>query len=240
MAARLPISFTCALARFKAEYARIGRLDSADRDHLARWVDDDRAENVWQKIQNLAWGPVGSYEPMDGFIAIMLVARRMADSIPILPRIDERSKIRSARHLERAHDLEALAKAWKEIGNSSHPNAALALDRAKRHEEEAELWRKLAQRPPPRRPFLFSRVDRNGSRQQRVFMQLVGEYLIDLCGRALDSEVAVLNDIAFDTSEATSVYQARSARRQTTRKARRSRVGDLTTSSNTKAIETGS
>jgi hypothetical protein len=111
------MSFTCALARFETECARIEVLDSADRDHIARWADDDRSETVWQRIQKLAWGPVETYDPLDGFIAIILVARRMADSISILPRIDERSKIRSARHLERAHDLEALAKAWKDIGN---------------------------------------------------------------------------------------------------------------------------
>jgi hypothetical protein len=63
-------------------------------------VDDDRAENVWQKIQNLAWGPVGSYEPMDGFIATVLVARRMADAIPMAIRANERRKIRSAQHLK--------------------------------------------------------------------------------------------------------------------------------------------
>jgi hypothetical protein len=46
---------------------------------------------------------------------------------------------------------------------------------------------------------------------------LIGEYLIELCGKALDSEVGVLNDIAFDTKEPTSAFQARSARRSTTR-----------------------
>jgi hypothetical protein len=66
------------------------------------------------------------------------------------------------------------------------------------------------------------RVDRDGSRKQRVFMQIIGGFVTNLCGRALDSEVCVLNDIAFDTAEATTVFQARSARRPTTRQGRSS------------------
>jgi len=222
--ARQPVSFKHALARIKAEFARIepevGEMGPADQDHLARWADDSRAERVWQKIQSLAWGPIGSYDPLDGFIVIVLVARQMAETIHLTGPILERHKKRTARHVERSRQLEGLAKDWKYIAESSHPNAKLALSRAKRYEEEAQWWRKLAEKPPPKIPFHISRVDRAGSRQQRAFMQSVGEYIIHLCGRALDSEVGVLNDIAFDTKESTTVFQARSARRSTTRKDR--------------------
>lgn len=54
MSARIPISFKDALARFEAECIqvapKVGELDTADRNHLARWADDSRAEAVWQKI----------------------------------------------------------------------------------------------------------------------------------------------------------------------------------------------
>ena len=53
-------------------------------------------------------------------------------------------------------------------------------------------------------------------------MQMMGRFVANLCGRALDSEVCILNDIAFDTAEATTVFQARSARRPTTRQGRSS------------------
>jgi hypothetical protein len=221
LSTRLPISFRSALARFNTERAEFGELTSAQRDHLARWADDDRAERFWKKIQSLAWGPIGSYDPLDGFIAHILVAKSMADMVQLSEFLIERHRERSARHLERACQLEALAKAWMEISGSNHPNAELALKRAKQHEEEAKAWRKLAQKPLRRAPFLISRIDKSGSRKQRAFMQLVGEYIIDLCGRPLDSEIAMLNDIAFDTTEATNAYQARSARRSTTRKGRR-------------------
>jgi hypothetical protein len=224
MTVRLPISFKCALTRFKALCDSVipeaGELDSADQGHLARWADDDRAEKVWQKIQNLAWGPIASYDPLEGFIVSVLVARRMANTVHLSEHIRERQKKLRARHLDRARQLEELAKVWKEIGQSNHAKAALALQRATRHEEEAQLWRRLSDKPPRRRLFHVSRVDRSGSRQERAFMQLMGKYIIDLCGRPLDSEVAILNDIAFDTQEPTSAFRARSARRPTTRKGR--------------------
>jgi hypothetical protein len=219
--ARLLISFKDEIARIRAEFAavepEVGKLQPDDQDHLARWVDDSRAEKLWKKIQNLAWGQIRSYDPLQAFVVFVLAARYMAEMIPRSDRILERHERRIARHLERARRLEELATDWRDVSKSNHPMAALALSRAKRHEEEAQHWRKLAAKPPPRPPFHISRVDRAGSRQQRAFMQLVGTHLIELCGKALDSEVGVLNDIAFDTQKPTSAFQARSARRSTTR-----------------------
>jgi hypothetical protein len=232
VATRSPISFKRALANFKTEIDRIepeaGKLDSDDKNHLKRWREDYRAEQVWQKVQRLAWGPAESYDPLDGFIASILAARRMAEAIPIANRMRERHRNRSVRHLERARQLEELAKTWKMIADSKHPNAMLALNRAKQYEDEAQWWRMLSQKPPPEPLFKISRKDRGGSRKQRAFMQLVGEYIIQICGKALDSEVAILNDIAFDTQEATSAFQARSARKSTTQRGRLERKAQQT------------
>jgi hypothetical protein len=221
MPPRVSTTFKSALAQFEAECAKVapkvGEVDTADQAHLARWADDDRAERIWKKIEKLAWAPTGSYEPLHGFIVSVLAARQMAESAGAADRMVERHKERRARHLERALQLEGLAKIWRDTAASDHPNVALALARAKAHEQEARAWRTFAQRPLPQRPFLISRIDKDGSRMQRVFMQLIGKYINELCGRALDSEVAALNDIAFDTAEPTSPFQARSARRPTTR-----------------------
>jgi hypothetical protein len=156
---------------------------------------------------------------------MILVARRLATSADTTDRIAERHRMSCARHLERAEQLESLAKTWKEVAVSDDPRAVMALKRAEMYEDEAQAWRRLAQKPPPARPFLTSRVDRHGSRRHRAFMQLAGDYLKDLCGRSLDSEVAALNDIAFDTPDATSTFKARAARRPTTRQGRSRRNG---------------
>jgi hypothetical protein len=154
---------------------------------------------------------------LDGFVVIALAARRLAESAEFFDELVEREKKRRARHLERAVQLDALAKIWRDNAAIDHPKAVLALDRAKLYEEEAQVWRRLALKPIGTKPFLVSRVNKSGSRRQRAFMELVGKRLRDLCGRFLDSEVATLNDIAFDTAEPTSPFQARSARRPTTR-----------------------
>src|SRR5712671_4607135 len=35
-----------------SEFVKSRELDAADRDHLSRWSDDDRADNVWSKISD--------------------------------------------------------------------------------------------------------------------------------------------------------------------------------------------
>jgi hypothetical protein len=221
MPVRVPISFKEALNRFLDECIKAvpkGRIfDAADHRHLERWAGDGRAEAVWRKVQSLAFGPIGSFEPLEGFIPLVLSTRRIAESLKTTEEATERHRERRALQAKRAEQLESLAVAWNSMVLGNDTRSELALRRAKAHKEEAEAWRKLSQKPLPHRPFTISRVDRNGSRKQRVFMETIGSFLINLCGRALDSEVAVLNDIAFNTAEATTVFQARSARRPTTR-----------------------
>jgi hypothetical protein len=208
------------VSRFRPECADVaaqhGELQKQDVDHLARWENDPRAERIWQKIQRLAWDPIKSYDPLDGLIAFVLAARQMAESIPILDVIDRRYAARAAERRGLAEAAERLAGFWKREAVGDHPLASVAAKRVTFLEQEASVHRKLSGRTPRTPPFLISRLDKNGSRSQRVFMQVVGERLIDVCNRPMDVEVAALNDIAFDTVEPTSPHQARSARRPTT------------------------
>jgi len=221
---RTRISFREALTQFDALSAEVaataGHLPVEDRAHLARWANDDRAEGIWEKVQQLAHEPVGSFDPLQGLIAAVLSARLAAEIAKPTHEILRRHRERSARYLELAKQLEALAQTWRRMANRDNLRSEFALKKAKAHGLEARAWRKLAEKAAPPTRFSVSRSDRAGSRKQRVFMQLVSYFLINLCGRPLDSEVAALNDIAFDTPEATSVQQVRSARRPTTRQGR--------------------
>jgi hypothetical protein len=216
------LSFITALAQFRDECRQIGELDDSDLAHFDRWARDHRAEAVWRKVKLLAFGPIGSYDPLEGFIPSILVARRMAESIPTFLRLHDRQKRRNAHFDRLANQAADLARTWSDVAGSSHKYAPLAAKRAKFYEEDSRVLQAMANRSPRQLPFLVSRVDRNGSQKQRAFMQLVGKYMINVCGRPLDTEVAILSDIAFDSKEATQPYQARSARRQTTRAARAS------------------
>jgi integrase len=163
--------------------------------------------------------PGGKTDPLDTVIPIVPLARRSAESAPNPSSVIARHKERSEQYRRRAQLLDELVRAWRDLAKGDHPRSKRALGRAKQYGEEARGWRKLSERPAPKRHYL-SRIDRSGSRKYHFFMKAVGEYLKFLCGRAMDVQTAVLNDIAFDTLEATTVFQARSARRPTTRELR--------------------
>ena len=93
------LSFRLAAAQFRDECRE---LDAADAAHLDRWVNDPRAEAVWRKVKSLAWAPIRSYDPLDGFILTVLIARRMAESIPVSLRIRDRQRRRSAHYVRLA------------------------------------------------------------------------------------------------------------------------------------------
>jgi hypothetical protein len=201
MSTRQPISFGTNLNRFLDECDSLGpqhgRLDAGDLDHLTRWASDHRAEAVWRTIQKLAWDPIGIYDPLDAFIVTVLIARQMAESIPLSLRTAERRESQSQRYEQFARESEERVKFWSSVGSGNHPKSASALNRADFHRREARLMRAFAASPLRKPPFMISRVDINGSRKQRAFMEVMSKYMYDLCGRHLDSEVAILTDIAF-------------------------------------------
>jgi hypothetical protein len=219
----MPVTFRESLHRFIEHCTPNGSkgviFDATDQAHLDRWVNDDRAEEIWQKIQKLL-PPANKLDPLDTIIPAVLLARRSAQSAPNPKSIIDSHKRRARQYLKRAEQLEALARAWRDLAKGNHRRSKEALDRAKAHEQEACGWRKASQKRPPKSQFL-SRVDKSGSRKHRFFMKAVGEWIEEVCGGAMDGVTAVLNDIAFDTPEATTVFQARSARRSTTREARK-------------------
>jgi hypothetical protein len=178
MPVRVPISFKDALVRFLDECTKAvpkGRVfDAADHSHLERWADDDRAEAVWQKVQSLPFGPIGSFELLEGFIPLVLVSRRIAESVKTTEETIERHRERRAVQPKLAEHLDSLVTVWNSMVLGDNSRSQFALRRAQAHKEEARAWRKLSQKPLPHRPFTISRVDRNGSRKQRAFMEMIG------------------------------------------------------------------
>jgi hypothetical protein len=225
MAERALTSFKTELARIKAEFAQVepkaGKLDSDDEQHLARWEIDDRAEDVWKTIQINAFGPIPcgpnpTFEPLDGFIVAVLLARRAADNIDNVYR---QQRTRRARYLELAENAERFAKFYKTVLSEPPPIPSIAHKkvrlRAEIYESDAKMMRKLAGKAP--KALRISREDRKGSRRRVAFMSSISEFISILCGKPLDNVVAILTDIAFPGREATSLEQVRSARRDTTR-----------------------
>jgi hypothetical protein len=124
---RPPIRFRLALDRFRTECSRIapeaGELDNFDLNHLARWAEDPRAEAVWRKVQKLALGPFGTYDPLDAFIPNILLRRRAVELIPLYFKMINKYARRSSRCEQHARESEKRATFWRSIGQSNHKNA---------------------------------------------------------------------------------------------------------------------
>lgn len=224
-------SFKAELARFRAELAEMRKLEPGcdevqpeDEQHLARWEADDRADEIWKTIQAKAIGPFPTQdnkwtEPLELFVVSVLLARKTASNIDDLYRRWERKRIR---YHQLAIHAERLAQFYKDalIGAPSKASRAdqrMRL-RAEIYGEDVQIMRRLAARRP--KVLRISRMDRNGSRKRVEFMYLMSRSMMHLCGKPLDSIVAVLTDIAFPGPEATSLEQVRSARRESTRTGR--------------------
>jgi hypothetical protein len=93
-----PKSFKAVLRSFEES----SDLGSDDRAHVRRWADDNRAEELWNKIKRAAQNN-NLWLPAKYFIQEILAARRVA------MRIGHRGKLRE-RYLNAADDMERVAK----------------------------------------------------------------------------------------------------------------------------------
>ena len=84
------------------ETEQLPRLSSADRAHLKRWTNDERVEAIWSTISS-AVKKNGKMLPMPFFIQEVLGTRDIAKLI-------NRARMQRVRYLQRAAQMEELAK----------------------------------------------------------------------------------------------------------------------------------
>ena len=188
---------------------------SDDRAHLQRWAADDRAEEVWHKIERAAHNnklPL----PAKRFITEILAARRVAMAI------GHRGKWRE-RFRNAADEMERTAKFLRNRHPYGMPPYPPGRKLADMLDDAASYFRKQVE-PSRNLPGIlkFSRK----SKAHTVFMSMVGNDLKGITGRWLDEEVGVLTEIVFDSPDIIDAEAVRWARRQpaprrTARKARR-------------------
>jgi hypothetical protein len=206
-----PKSFRAVLRSFEESSA----LGSDHRAHVRRWADDNRAEELWNKIKRAAQKN-NVWLPAKYFIQEILAARRVAMGI------GHRGKLRE-RYRNAADDMERVAKFLRQPHPYSISAYPTGIELARKLDDAASYFRKVVE-PTRNIPGVlkFSRE----SKPHMVFMSMVGNDLKGLTGRWLDEEVAVLTEIAFDSPDVIGTDAARWARRQraatkTVRKARR-------------------
>jgi hypothetical protein len=191
---------------FKAvltEYKKSSASGSEDRAHLQRWIDDDRAEQVWDEIQcavrnNNLWLPPKT------FIRDILAAR------PVAIAIAHRRKLRE-HYRTAAKQMERVAKFLRKPHPYGTPGYPQSTKLARMLDEAASYFREEVE-PSRNLPGVlkFSRK----AQPHMIFMSMVSNDLKGITGRWCDEEVAVLAEIAFDRPDAIDLEAVRWVRRQ--------------------------
>ena len=191
---------------FKAalkEYIKSPAWSSDDHDHLQRWIDDDRAEQVWDKIQ-CAVRSNNRRLPPKTFINDMLAARRVAIAT------GHRGKLREC-YRNAADEMERLAKFLRKPHPYGMPGYPQSTKLARMLDEAASYYRTIVE---PRRNvsgvLKFSRK----AQPHMIFMSMFSNDLKGITRRWHDEEVAVLAEIAFDWPDVIDLEAVRWARRQ--------------------------
>ena len=185
------------LSTFKVALAAALRkpgLDPATREHLKRWADDDRADEVWDRIKHAAQKH-GTLLPAWFFIAELIEQRRI-----------------------RRDDYRRLATRMEEIANflrerppqGGPPPIPFGVPLARSLKDAAKILRREAA-VSLTMPGLIKVSRSNRDRVREAFTSMVSNELHRITGRWLDEDVAVLTEIALNVRDVT-IDQVRWAR----------------------------
>jgi len=170
--------------------------------HLQRWIDDDRAEQVWDKIHCAVRSKL--WLPREILITEILAARRVAMAT------GHRGELRE-RYRNAADEMERLAKFLRKPHPYGMPGYPQSTKLARMLDDAASYFRKVVE--PSRNLPGVLKFGRQ-SQPHMIFMNMVSNDLKEITGRWRDEEVAVLAEIAFDWPDVIDTEAVRWARRQ--------------------------
>jgi hypothetical protein len=176
---------------------------SDDRAHLQRWADDDRAGEVWHKIERAAQKNNVKL-PAKHFIHELLAARRVAMAI------GQRRELRE-HYRKAADDMVRIAGFLRKPHPYGMPPYPGGTKLAEMLDDAATYFRKaveLSRNLPGNLKFTPK------SKPDQIFMSMVDNDVKKITGLWLGEEVGILTEIAFDTSDIVDTVAARRARRQ--------------------------
>jgi hypothetical protein len=217
--------FSQAIRRFKHLYS----LDANASELLDRWLIDERAEEDWAKINQLAKGQGRRLQPQT-LVTIVLEARHIAAT---RKQLDSGINKTTAKYSQLANQAEDLGQLFAELSDEEDPTSDSARTFVCNSRQyirlskwAANVLRELADSLPSLTAGArMSRSDRDGSAERTAFMSRVAHHLSQLCGRPCHGEVATLTEIAFPGREI-SIEQVRNAiARPTTRVGRKPHQG---------------
>jgi hypothetical protein len=191
---------------FKAalrEYKKSSASGSDDRAHLQRWIDDDRTEQVWDKIQCAARSN-NLWLPPKILITDILAARRVAIAT------GHRGKLRE-RYRNAADEMQRLAEFLRKPHPYGMPGYPQSTKLARMLDAAASYFRGEVE--PSRNVPGVLKFGRQ-SQPHMIFMSMVSNDLKGITGRWLDEQVGVLAEIAFDSHDIIDAEAVRWVRRQ--------------------------
>jgi hypothetical protein len=174
---------------------------TAIRQHLQRWLDDNRSEDIWHKISRAA-----NQLKADDFIGFVVKARCRAAGL--VPTLDFHTEL--GRRYLAAHEARIKA-AFRSKDRSLSEIAGVLEDAA----SDFRLCENLLDNRLSGLPVkAISRKDQNGSQARRAFCWILSEFFKERCGRRMDVQVAALLDIALPQGErVTEISEVREYRR---------------------------
>ena len=173
---------------------------SAIRQHLFRWRDDYRAEQIWQKFR-------AKSDRRSGEELIRVVIRARSEACGLNHRIIRNR--RECEHSIRRHEKE-IAKALKSNKPLSEIAGVLDAAAADFRAIDGRLAADLTDFPPA----LFTQKDDSITLMRKMFCYRVGTFIHKKCGEWMDEQAGTLADIAFDTETDNAVDQIREMRRR--------------------------
>ena len=186
------------MTTFKLELKNYKRpRSSAIKAHLQRWLDDDRTEAVWTKVNKAAGEKLTPGE----LIQHVIRARAKTAALPaqIAYTALERDFVKKW-HAPQIKQALAKGKTLSEIADILE-DAAFEM----RLIEKVSL---LATYPAG----VISRKNQDGSQARRAFSLIMSEFFKQRCDKWMDNEVAVLLDVALPRKEATDIQEVRDYR----------------------------
>jgi hypothetical protein len=185
------------------EYKKSSASGSDDRAHLQRWIDDDRTEQVWDKIQCAARSN-NLWLPPKILITDILAARRVAIAT------GHRGKLRE-RYRNAADEMQRLAEFLRKPHPYGMPGYPQSTKLARMLDAAASYFRGEVE--PSRNVPGVLKFGRQ-SQPHMIFMSMVSNDLKGITGRWLDEQVGVLAEIAFDSHDIIDAEAVRWVRRQ--------------------------
>ena len=205
----VPRNKISSFSSFVTAFKQSEKLNPVDVAHLERWLDHERAEEIWNILEGAMRKRHGDEfgESLGQIVIREILGERHAAHDPDLV----------VNYWARADDADSLARFFNRLPPPVLMRKPDCASLARSLSKAAQIMRKQA--ATQKKTGRTNRARRSPRTPRTLFMAATSNLLKEFSGRFLDEVTVVLTDVAFPKQQ-TTIDQVRSARRPTTRGAR--------------------